>query len=121
MSVSPSGARVAIEFRGEIVTVPAEKGDPRNITATTAAHERAPKWSPDGRSLAYFSDAGGEYALHIRAQDGKGEPKVVRLAGSGFYDAPVWSPDSRQHRVPRQRPHALRARPSQTGTPSARS
>ncbi|AMY07522.1 Tricorn protease [Luteitalea pratensis] len=95
MSVSPSGARIAMEYRGEILTVPAEKGDPRNITATTAVHERAPKWSPDGRSLAYFSDSGGEYALHIRAQDGKGEPSVVRLAGSGFYDAPVWSPDSR--------------------------
>jgi tricorn protease len=95
MSVSPSGARIALEYRGEILTVPAEKGDPRNITATTGVHERGPEWSPDGRSLAYFSDAGGEYALHIRAQDGKGEPKIVRLAGSGFYDAPVWSPDSR--------------------------
>ena len=94
MSVSPSGARVALEYRGEIVTVPAEKGDPRNITATVGVHERAPEWSPDGRSLAYFSDAGGEYALHIRAQDGKGEAKVVTLSGSGFYDAPVWSPDS---------------------------
>ena len=51
--------------------MPAEKGDPRNITATTGSHERAPEWSPDGKSLAYFSDAGGEYALHIRAQDGK--------------------------------------------------
>ena len=95
ISVSPSGARIAMEYRGEIVTVPAEKGDPRNVTATTGVHERAPEWAPDGKSLAYFSDAGGEYALHIRAQDGKGEPKVVRLAGSGFYDAPAWSPDSR--------------------------
>ena len=95
MSISPSGARIAMEYRGEILTVPAEKGDPRNVTATTAVHERAPEWSPDGKSLAYFSDAGGEYALHIRAQDGRADPKVVRLAGSGFYDAPVWSPDSR--------------------------
>ncbi|HTV01088.1 MAG TPA: PDZ domain-containing protein [Luteitalea sp.] len=93
-SISPSGARLALEYRGEIVTVPAEKGDPRNITATVGVHERAPEWSPDGRSLAYFSDAGGEYALHVRAQDGKGEPKILKLAGSGFYDAPVWSPDS---------------------------
>ena len=94
MSVSPSGARIALEYRGEIVTVPAEKGDPRNITATVAVHERSPEWSPDGRSLAYFSDAGGAYALHVRAQDGKGEPKILALGGSGFYDAPVWSPDS---------------------------
>ena len=94
MSVSPSGARLAVEYRGEIVTVPAEKGDPRNITGTTAVHERSPEWSPDGRSLAYFSDAGGEYALHVRAQDGKGDATVITVAGGGFYDAPVWSPDS---------------------------
>ncbi len=93
-SISPSGARLALEYRGEVVTVPAEKGDPRNITGTPASHERAPAWSPDGRSLAYVSDAGGEYALHIRAQDGKGAAKVVKLTGSGFYDMPVWSPDS---------------------------
>ncbi|MBA2354701.1 MAG: PDZ domain-containing protein, partial [Acidobacteria bacterium] len=94
MAPSPSGARVVFEYRGEIVTVPAEKGDPRNITATMAVHERSPEWSPDGRSLAYVSDAGGEYALHIRAQDGKGEARVLPLKGSGFYATPVWSPDS---------------------------
>ena len=93
-SVSPSGARIALEYRGEIVTVPAEKGDPRNVTSTPAVHERAPEWSPDGRNLAYFSDAGGEYALHVRSQDGKGEPKIIKVAGSGFYDGTTWSPDS---------------------------
>ncbi|WP_396625128.1 PDZ domain-containing protein [Luteitalea sp.] len=93
MAVSPSGARVALEYRGEIVTVPAEKGDPRNVTSTTDVHERSPAWSPDGQRLAYFSDAGGEYALHLRAQDGKGAPTVVKLAGSGFYDGATWSPD----------------------------
>nr|WP_315398102.1 PDZ domain-containing protein [uncultured Duganella sp.] len=95
-SVSPSGARVAYEFRGEIVTIPADKGDVRNLTQTTAANERSPAWSPDGRSVAYFSDESGEYALHIRAQDGKGEPRKFKLTGSGFYDNPVWSPDSKK-------------------------
>jgi tricorn protease len=54
-AVSPSGARAVFEFRGEIVTVPAEKGDPRNLTQTSGAHERSPVWSPDGKSIAYFS------------------------------------------------------------------
>jgi tricorn protease len=92
--VSPGGVRAVFEFRGEIVTVPAEKGDPRNLTGTPAVHERSPAWSPDGRWIAHFSDASGEYALHVRAQDGKGEPRVIELAGSGFYARPVWSPDS---------------------------
>ncbi|MDL2354576.1 MAG: PDZ domain-containing protein [Pseudomonadota bacterium] len=95
-SISPSGVRVAFEFRGEIVTMPADKGDVRNLTQTTGIHERSPAWSPDGRSVAYFSDAAGEYALHIRAQDGKGEPRKYKLAGAGFYDNPVWSPDSKK-------------------------
>ena len=95
-SISPTGARVALEFRGEIVTVPAEKGDPRNLTNTVDVHERSPVWSPDGKSVAYFSDAGGEYQLVIHGQDGKGEPKKIKLNGAGFYDDPVWSPDSKK-------------------------
>ncbi len=95
-SISPSGARAVFEFRGEVITVPAEKGDPRNLTKTAGIHERSAAWSPDGKSIAYFSDASGEYELHVAAQDGKGEVKKLRLNGSGFYDTPVWSPDSQK-------------------------
>lgn len=95
-SISPSGARAVLDFRGEIITVPAEKGDPRNLTHTTSIHERYPIWSPDGKSIAYFSDESGEYELHIRGQDGKGEVKKFRLTGAGFYDTPVWSPDGQK-------------------------
>ncbi len=95
-SLSPSGARAVFEFRGEIVTLPAEKGDFRNITETPGAHERSPVWSPDGKSIAYFSDESGEYELHVRSQDGKGPAKKFRLNGAGFYDSPVWSPDGRK-------------------------
>jgi tricorn protease len=92
-SISPTGARVAFEFRGEIVTVPAEKGDARNLTNSAGANDRSPAWSPDGARIAWFSDEGGEYQLHIAAQDGKGEHRVIKLAGNGFYFAPQWSPD----------------------------
>ena len=95
-SISPTGARAAFEFRGEIVTVPAEKGDPRNVTGTPGAHERSPIWSPDGKSIAYFSDATGEYALYVRSQDGKGEARIYPLKGAGFYETPVFSPDSKK-------------------------
>jgi tricorn protease len=94
--ISPSGARAVFEFRGEIVTVPAEKGDPRNLTNTPEAHERSPAWSPDGKSIAYFSDAGGEYRLHVRPADGKGQAATYPLDGAGFYEQPVWSPDSKK-------------------------
>jgi len=91
--LSPSGARAAFEYRGDIVTVPAEKGDIRAVTSTTGTHERSPAWSPDGTQLAYFSDASGEYELHIGAQDGRGDVRAYALEGAGFYDDPKWSPD----------------------------
>jgi tricorn protease len=96
VDISPSGSRVVFDFRGDIVTLPAEKGDPRNLTMTTNVHEKFPAWSPDGKTIAYFSDASGEYALHLKPQDGKGEPKIFKLSGAGFYAFPRWSPDSRK-------------------------
>lgn len=93
-SVSTTGARAVFEFRGEIMTVPAEKGDPRNLTLSTGAHERSPAWSPDGARVAYFSDAAGEYELHVASHDGKGEVKTFKPMGAGFYSDLQWAPDS---------------------------
>jgi len=93
-SLSPTGARVALDFRGEIITVPAEKGDDRNLTRSAAAHDRFPAWSPDGKSIAWFSDESGEYQLFIQSQDGKAAPRKIALSGAGFYADPRWSPDS---------------------------
>jgi len=96
-SISPSGVRVAFEGRGEILTVPAEKGDVRNITNTAGLAERDPAWSPDGKWIAYFSDESGEYALHLRDQSGLGEMKKFDLGNPpSFFYRPTWSPDSRK-------------------------
>lgn len=94
MDISPSGQRAVVEFRGEIVTLPAKKGDVRYLTQTADVHERSPAWSLDGKSIAFFSDAGGEYALRVVPQDGKGGGKTYQLGGAGFYERPLWSPDS---------------------------
>jgi len=93
--ISPSGQRAVFDFRGDIITVPAQKGDYHNLTLTTAAHEKYPSWSADGRWIAYFSDASGEYTLHIKSQDGKGEARSYKLTGSGFYAYPKWSPNGK--------------------------
>ncbi|MBK9313138.1 MAG: PD40 domain-containing protein [Acidobacteria bacterium] len=93
--ISPTGARAVFEARGEIITVPAEKGDPRNLTNTPGVMERDPAWSPDGKLIAYFSDESGEYALHIRDQKGDGEVRKISLPAT-FYYSPVWSPDSKK-------------------------
>src|SRR5271157_3098027 len=77
--ISPTGLRAVFEARGEILTVPAEKGDIRNLTNTPGADERYPAWSPDGKSIAYFSDESGEYALYIKDQNGLGEAQKIDL------------------------------------------
>lgn len=95
--ISPTGARAIFEARGEIISVPAEKGDARNLTNTPGVAERDPSWSPDGKWIAYFSDESGEYQLHLRDQRGGGEVKKINLGNPpSFYYNPNWSPDSRR-------------------------
>jgi tricorn protease len=95
--ISPTGARAVFGVRGEILTVPAEKGDIRNLTNTTDVVERDPAWSPDGNSIAYLSDESGEYALHIRNQNGMGEVRKIDLGKPPtFCYSPTWSPDSKK-------------------------
>ncbi|MEJ2422699.1 MAG: PDZ domain-containing protein, partial [Acidobacteriota bacterium] len=96
-AISPTGKRAVFEAHGEILTVPAEKGDIRDITSTPGVEERDPAWSPDGKSIAYFSDASGEYALYIRNQDGLGPVRKIDLGKPpSFFYHPVWSPDSKK-------------------------
>jgi tricorn protease len=96
-NISPTGARAVFEVHGEILTVPVEHGDIRNLTNTAGVAERDPAWSPDGKWIAYFSDESGEYALHLRQQDGIGEVKKFNLGNPPtFYYSPRWSPDSKK-------------------------
>lgn len=94
-SLSPTGVRALFEFRGEILTVPASQGDPRNLTNSSGSAERAPAWAPDGNRVAWFSDEGGEYGLVIGHQDGRTPPRRIDLPEPSFYFQPAWSPDSR--------------------------
>ncbi len=95
--ISPTGARAVFEARGEIITVPAEKGDPRNLTETPGFMERDPAWSPDGKWIAYFSDESGEYELHVKDASGKGDAQKIKLEDRPtFYMRPQWSPDSKK-------------------------
>ena len=96
MALSPTGKRVVVEARGEIFTIPADKGDVRNLTHSSASAERDPAWSPDGKFVSYFSDKSGEYKLVIEAQDGLTPPREIALAKPTHYYTPSWSPDSKK-------------------------
>jgi tricorn protease len=95
--ISPTGMRALFEAHGEILTVPAEKGDFRNISNSPAVMDRQPAWAPDGEHIAYFSDESGLYALHIAQQNGAGTVRKFPLFDSAtYYFDPHWSPDSKR-------------------------
>ncbi|MEO1526105.1 MAG: S41 family peptidase [Planctomycetota bacterium] len=93
--VSPKGKRVVVSARGDLWTLPAKNGSPRNITKTAKARERYPMWSGDGRWVAYFSDATGEFELYVTQSDGRGETRQLTKNGDCFRYPGGWSPDSK--------------------------
>ncbi|MFH1748835.1 MAG: S41 family peptidase [Planctomycetota bacterium] len=93
--VSATGKRAVLEARGDIWTLPAKEGVPYNLTHTGGIAERNPVWSPDGRWVAYFSDADDEYDLYVTQSDGKGETRKVATLGPGWRYMRGWSPDSK--------------------------
>jgi len=94
-SLSPSGKRALFSARGEVFSVPAEKGDARNLTRSPGTAERTPLWSPDGKQVAWFSDASGEYRLMIGTQEGLGAPREIRFERPTFFHTADWSPDGK--------------------------
>jgi tricorn protease len=96
LALSPTGRRVLVEARGEVFTIPAEKGDVRNLANSSGSAERDPAWSPDGKYISYFSDKSGEYKLMIEAQDGLTPPREIALKNPTHYYTSSWSPDSKK-------------------------
>lgn len=92
-ALGPNGKRAVMEARGEIFTVPVEKGDARNLTRSSGAADRAPVWSPDGRRVAWFSDEGQGYRLLVGDADGLAAPRVLAIGDVKMAWSPAWSPD----------------------------
>ena len=96
VSPAPDGKRVIVVARGDLFSVPAKDGTPRNLSNTSNAHERDASWSADGKWIAYLSDATGENEIYIRSQDGKGEPQQITHDADTYYFRPKWSPDGKK-------------------------
>ncbi len=94
--ISPTGQRALFESRGEIFTVPREKGDARNVSNSPGSHERFPTWSPDGKWISYISDQSGIYQLILKDQSDAAITVEIPLGKTTFYFEPTWSPDSKK-------------------------
>ena len=94
--ISPDGKRALFGARGDIFTVPAKNGVIRNLTATPGVHERNSKWSPDGKWIAYISDATGEDEIYMAPQDGSGSPTQLTTKGDAYKYQILWSPDGKK-------------------------
>lgn len=95
-AISPDGSRALMEARGEIFSLPAENGYVKNLTRSPGSAERAPHWSPDGKSIAYWSDQSGEYELWLMQADKEQSARKLTSYGAGFRYNLFWSPDSKK-------------------------
>ena len=94
--VSPSGKRAVINARGEIFTVPLKNGPTRNLTNDCGARDKDAVWSPDGKTIAYFSDKTGEYEIWLADASGKGEPQRLTTHKDGYRHTLKFSPDGKK-------------------------
>jgi tricorn protease len=94
--VSPKGERAVLVARGEVFTVPIEKGPTRNLTRSSGSDDRDAAWSPDGMHIAYISDASGEDEIWVTDQAGKGQARKITDGHEAFLRNPYWSPDSKR-------------------------
>jgi tricorn protease len=96
VSLSPKGERVLFCARGDIFSAPVEKGPTRNLTHSSGAHDKWPRWSPDGSRVAFISDKSGEEEVWVVAQDGSGSAEQLTAGGKAFRYAPEWAPDGKR-------------------------
>ncbi|HEX8724178.1 MAG TPA: PDZ domain-containing protein [Gemmatimonadaceae bacterium] len=94
--LSPTGVRALFEARGDVITVPTDKGTWRDLTNSSGVADRTPVWSPDGKQIAWFSDGTGEYQLMVGGQDGLTPPRAYPLQHPTYFYAPAWSPDGKK-------------------------
>ena len=95
-AVAPDGKRVAFDGHGDVWSVPAKTGITINLTQSSGVHERNVNWSPDGKYIAYISDATGEDEIYIINQEGNAKADQLTKNSDTYKYQLVWSHDSKK-------------------------
>lgn len=93
-SIANGGKRFAVTARGELFTVPADKGDVRNLSNTPGVKEIGASWSPDNKWLAYISDETGTEEIYLIDANGKNKTQLTKDSKDIIFNL-AWSPDSK--------------------------
>jgi imidazolonepropionase-like amidohydrolase/Tol biopolymer transport system component len=91
VDVSPDGKEVAFDLLGDLYTVPITGGEARALTHDVA-WEMQPRYSPDGKTIAFTSDQGGGDNIWVMNRDGS-NPRAVTKESFRLLNSPAWSPD----------------------------
>ena len=93
LDVSPDGKTIVFELLGDIYTLPIEGGQAKLVDGGMA-FDAQPKFSPDGKWIAFLSDREGMENVWIMKADGS-EPQQVSKDPNSEFASPSWSPDGK--------------------------
>jgi imidazolonepropionase-like amidohydrolase/Tol biopolymer transport system component len=91
LDVSPDGKEIAFDLLGDLYTIPLAGGEARALTHDVA-WQMQPRYSPDGRSIAFTSDQGGGDNIWVMDRDGKNQRAVTKETFR-LLNSPAWAPD----------------------------
>jgi imidazolonepropionase-like amidohydrolase/Tol biopolymer transport system component len=91
LDVSPDGKEVAFDLLGDLYTLPIAGGEAKALTHDVA-WEMQPRYSPDGKTIAFTSDQGGGDNIWLMNRDGS-NPRAVTKESFRLLNSPSWSPD----------------------------
>lgn len=116
LEVSPDGKTLAFADRGELWSVPADKGGDATRLTNNAANDFDFSWSPDGKTLAFVSDRHGPFQVYTLDVKSRAEKRMAE----GAYDdtSPQWSPDGKWLAILRSGPEGgIYVLPAEGGAP----
>ncbi len=105
LDVSSDGQTIAFDLLGDLYTIPITGGKATRLTSGMP-HDMQPRWSPDGKRIAFVSDRSGDDNVWIMSVDGRDTVQLTKGVDNGYL-SPVWTPDGDYIVAAKSTPFAL--------------